>query len=80
MATTTVTRNGQITLRKEIRDELGIREGTQLTINRKGDVIMIKKVDDNSWEELESFLPDNFDDELERDRELSAERSDERTP
>ncbi|MBD3202947.1 AbrB/MazE/SpoVT family DNA-binding domain-containing protein [Candidatus Woesearchaeota archaeon] len=47
---TTVTRNGQITLTKEIRDELNIKVGTKLIINRIGSLILIKKKDKNFWD------------------------------
>lgn len=80
MVRTTVTRNGQITLRKEIRHELDIEEGTELNINTKGNVIMMKKVNEDSWDELESFLPEDFETVLEESRATSARRAEERTP
>jgi len=40
-----VTRKGQITLPKEIRDKLSIREGDYLEITLQGDKIIIKKVE-----------------------------------
>ncbi len=45
MSIVKVTRKGQITLPKEIRDKLSIREGDYLEITLQGDKIIIKKVE-----------------------------------
>jgi len=40
-----VTRKGQITLPKEIRDKLSIKEGDYLEVTLQGDKIIIKKLE-----------------------------------
>lgn len=39
-----VTRKGQVTIPKELRDRFGIEEGNRVEILRKGDEIVIRKV------------------------------------
>ena len=59
---TTVTRNGQITLSKKIRDKLGIMEGTRLVINSMGETILISKKDPKFWENFKGHnLSKEFD-------------------
>lgn len=41
-----VTDKGQITIPKEIRDELGIGGGTVVTVERSGEVIVVRKSDE----------------------------------
>jgi len=74
MASTIVTRNGQITLSKNVRAQLGIAEGTKLTLNVVGDAIMITKKDLNFWKSRESFLDDDFADVLKELRANSYSR------
>lgn len=57
---TIVTRSGQITLDKEIREALGIDVGTPLEMNRIGDHIIIKKKDSSVWRKSSGFLPKDF--------------------
>lgn len=58
---TIVTRGGQITLTKEIRDRLGIREGDKVILNVSGRSVMVSKRDPKIFDDFESFLPANFD-------------------
>lgn len=39
-----VTDKGQVTIPKELRDELGIGGGTEVEFDRDGDVLVIRKV------------------------------------
>lgn len=69
---TIVTRGGQITLTKEIRDRLGIREGDKVILNISGDSIMVSKRDPKIFDRFDGFLPERFD------KILGKIRSDER--
>lgn len=60
MSESIVTRNGQVTLTKEIRAKLGIVEGDTINLNLIGDSLIISKKDPNSWDKIGSFLPENF--------------------
>lgn len=59
MAETTVTRKGQITLPKELRERFGIEEGDQMEVTRKGEEIVVRKVKRDfkialgSWSDLD---------------------------
>lgn len=58
---TKVTRNGQVTIPKEIREKLGIREGIKVHMNVSGSVIMITKRDPEFWRKFKGgFLPKDF--------------------
>ena len=74
MTTTIVTRNGQITLAKDIREQLGIQEGHKLTLNVVGNTIMITKRDPSFWKKRASFLEDDFEETLNELRENSYSR------
>lgn len=69
-----VTRGAQITLAKEVRDKLGIREGDVVTVNTLGNMAIITKRDPDVWRKLGRFLPDDFEDVLRETREASRER------
>ena len=56
-----VTRNGQITLSKDVREKLGIREGDHVIVNVSGDVVLVSKKDPTIWDRVGSFLPENFE-------------------
>lgn len=47
-----VTRKGQVTIPREVRGSLGIREGDYLAVTGVKDSIILKKVSLPSWEEL----------------------------
>lgn len=42
MSTSTITRKGQVTIPKEIRDSLGIKEGDRLFFVQRGDEVILK--------------------------------------
>ncbi len=76
---TVVTRNGQITIPKEARERLGIREGTPLQVNISGNRIIIAKSTPDFWKNFKGgFLPKDFEemrktwrtDEIERLKKL----------
>ncbi len=60
MPSTIVTRGGQITLTKDVREKLGIREGDMIIVNVVGDRIVASKRDPSVFEKHHHFLPDNF--------------------
>lgn len=70
MTETTVTRGGQITLTKDIREKLDIAEGDTLIVNTIGETVMVSKKDIRIFEK-HSFLPENFDKILENIRKFS---------
>lgn len=61
-----VSRNGQITIPKEIRNQLGIKQGSELMIGideKYGQTILMEKLPDMpSWDELLKDVPVIFDD------------------
>lgn len=72
MAQSVVTRGSQITLTKEVRDKLGIREGDVVTVNTLGGMVVITKRDPAAWRRSKGFLPERFE------GVLAALRADER--
>ena len=71
---TIVTRGGQITLTKEIRERLGIREGDKIILNISGDSIMVSKRDPKIFDKFGDFLPERFDKVLSKIRTDEKER------
>ena len=62
MAETTVTRNGHITLSKEVRNALQIREGDTMIVNYYENVILISKRTLVAWDNIRGgSLPKNFE-------------------
>jgi len=59
MAETRVTRGGQITLTKDIREKLDIREGDKVRINVIGDMAFVSKKDPSAFDKHD-FLPESF--------------------
>lgn len=74
MTTVTVTRGSQITLTKDVRDKLGIKEGDVITINTIGRAAIITKRDPTVWRRGGDFLPPNFEKTLAAVRVDSRER------
>ncbi len=67
---TIVTRNGQITIPKEIRERLGIREGTPLQVNVAGNTILIVKSSPDYWKTFKGGnLPADFEETYKKIRE-----------
>lgn len=74
MTEVVVTRHGQITLTKELREELGIKEGDKVIVNKENGFAIISKKDMSVWDRLGDFLPDNFEKVLEKIRSDSTKR------
>lgn len=70
MAETTVTRSGQITLTKDVREKLHINEGDTLLLNICGESVLISKKNPKAFE-TRAFLPSNFSKTLKEMRKLS---------
>lgn len=72
-----VSSRGQIALPKSVRDQLGLGEGTSLTVRVEGDEVILRKAPADSWKRWESCLKDTDllgDLAQERHRELTRER------
>lgn len=69
-----VTRGGQITLTKEIRERLGIKEGDKVILNISGDSVMVSKRDPKIFDRFDDFLPERFDKVLRKIRSDEKER------
>ena len=69
MVETLVTRSGQITLTKDIRKKLNIKEGDSVNLNSIGELVIISKKNINAFE-IGDFLPDNFSKTIENTRKL----------
>ncbi len=73
MGEVVVTRGGQITLTKDIRDKLHIEEGDTIIVNTIGDTIIAGKRDPRIFERG-GFLPENFEEVLKKIRSSPEER------
>jgi len=51
-----VSSRGQVALPKEIRERLGLGEGTTLTVRVDGDELILRKAPASSWREWEGRL------------------------
>lgn len=71
---TVVTRGSQITLTKEVREKVGIREGDRVILNVVGGNIIVAKRDPSVFENIKGFLPENFDEIMKKMRTDSRER------
>lgn len=69
-----VTRGCQITLTKDVREKLGIREGDVVTVNTLGDMAIITKRDPSVWRKAGGFLPEDFEEVLAKSRASALER------
>jgi AbrB family looped-hinge helix DNA binding protein len=74
MSDVVVTRNGQITLTKAIRDKLNIREGDVVILNTMDNLVIIAKRDPLIFDKPLDFLPDNFPKILSHIRKDTKER------
>lgn len=71
---TTVTRGNQITLTKEVREKLRIKEGDKVVLNIQGDALMVSKKDSKVFDDFEEFLPEKFEKVLKKIRSDEKER------
>lgn len=65
-----VTRGGQITLTKDVREKLQIREGDVVIINTVGDTALVSKRNPAMLDKHD-FLPENFQKAMEHMRRFS---------
>ncbi len=72
--TTVVTRGSQITLTKDIREKAGISEGDRVMLRVVGNTITVTKRDPAVFDNIEPFLPDNFEEILKMFRTDSRKR------
>lgn len=62
MASVTVTRHSQVTIPKEIREAVGIKEGDRVNMKVvEGNKIVIEKAGENAWKDCTDFLPEDFE-------------------
>ncbi|HLC70970.1 MAG TPA: AbrB/MazE/SpoVT family DNA-binding domain-containing protein [Candidatus Nanoarchaeia archaeon] len=73
MAEVIVTRGGQITLTKDVREKMKVREGDVIIVNVLGDCAMVSKRDPKAFEK-HNFLPENFSKTLHEIRSFSFEK------
>mgnify|MGYP006297331255 CR=1 FL=1 len=59
MPNMTVTRNGQLTIPKEMREHLDIEDGTPVVVNMEGDRVVISKKK-SEWDDFGGWLPEDF--------------------
>ncbi len=73
-----VSSRGQVALPKAVRDQLGLEEGTSLTVRVDGDEVILRKAPAGSWREWEGrFKDSDFLGDLARSRrkELARDRT-----
>lgn len=71
MAIVRVTRNSQITIPKEVREKIGIKEGDRVDVTVEGDRIVIRKVE---MDEITDFLPRDFEEIMKKTKKDSRDR------
>ena len=71
---TIVTRGSQITLTKDIREKLDIKEGDRLVLNIQCGTLMISKRDSAVFDKFKEFLPEKFEHTLKKIRLDEKER------
>lgn len=74
MDAVTVTRNAQITIPKELKEKLGIREGDKVSLRAEDNKIIIERITEDVWKDCTDFLPANFEKILEKMRKDSTVR------
>ncbi|MFB6245180.1 MAG: AbrB/MazE/SpoVT family DNA-binding domain-containing protein [Candidatus Nanohaloarchaea archaeon] len=68
-----VTRGSQVTLKKEVMEKIGVKEGDIVTINVSGDQTIVTKKEPEAWDK-DGFLPEDFDEIKEEVRSDSTDR------
>jgi len=69
-----ITRGGQITLTKGIREKMKVAEGDRVVLNFIDGSVIISKKNPSIFRNLEGFLPENFDTVLSKIRSNEKER------
>lgn len=73
MSEVKVTRGSQITLTREVREKIGVKEGDRVILNVVDGQIMVTKKDPEVFE-TEGFLPEEFESSLKEMRRDSSDR------
>lgn len=63
MVMMTVTRNGQVTIPKEMREKLGIEEGTRVVMEERDGRILLRK-GEYDWSKHKQILADGFEETI----------------
>lgn len=74
MSTSTMTCKGQVTIPKDIRDELGLTEGDQVFFLRRGNEIVLKVLRGNILELRGSVSPNKRPENFETIREATKRK------
>ncbi len=75
MSESIITRGSQITLTKDVREKMGVKEGDIIIMNTIGNVLIASKRDPNFWKKpIKEFLPSNFEKTLSKMRSNPEER------
>ena len=74
MTEVVVTRAGQITLTKDVREKLNIREGDIVVINTTGSTVTISKRNPAVFDKVRPFLPEHFETILKKIRTAPTAR------
>ena len=72
---TKVTRGSQITLTRDVREKMHIKEGDRLILNIYVGVLVVSKRDAEIFDDFESFLPKGFENTLNKFRGDFRERA-----
>jgi AbrB family looped-hinge helix DNA binding protein len=80
MVTARISSKGQIAIPKSIREQAGLKEGTELAISVENRAVMLRKVADTSWRRWRGALKGTGAiEELEQEHRREVER-DEKGP
>ena len=71
MTVVKVTRNSQITIPKEVREKVGIKEGDRVDVTVEGDKVVIRKIE---LDEITDFLPKDFEEIMKKMKRDSRDR------
>ena len=74
MSTSTITRKGQVTIPKEIRDALGLTEGDRIFFVRRGEEIVLKVLRGNILELRGSVKPSKQPESFQKIRAATKKR------
>lgn len=74
MSTSTMTRKGQVTIPKEIRDKLGLTEGDRVFFVPRGDEIVLKVLRGNILDLRGSVRPKKRPEDFDRVRESTKRK------
>ncbi len=74
MSTSTITRKGQVTIPKEIRDALGLAEGDRVFFVRRGEEIVLKVLRGNILELRGSVKASKRPESFEKIREATKKK------